>query len=83
MLLFIPNIFLFTEIKGNWKQNPEANVGPQMDQNEEWIMLHNEETHGLYRSVSVIKSRTLRWSRNVGRMENIGVKLELIIRDRK
>jgi len=37
----------------------------------EWRKLHNEELNDLYSShniVRVIKSRTLRWARNVARM---------------
>ena len=46
--------------------------GPKKDANGEWIKLHNEELHSLYRSpniVRVIKSRRLRWAGNVARME--------------
>ena len=42
------------------------------DENGEWRRLHNEELHSLYRSpiiVRVIKSRRLRWARQVARME--------------
>ena len=38
----------------------------------EWMRLHNEELHSLYRSlniVSVIKSRRLRWAGHVAIME--------------
>ena len=41
-------------------------------ENGEWIRLHNEELHSLYRSpniVRVIKSRRLRWAGHVARME--------------
>ena len=43
-----------------------------MDENGEWRRLHNEELHSLYRSpniVRVIKSRRLKWSGYVARME--------------
>ena len=43
-----------------------------MDENGEWRRLHNEELHSLYRSpnlVRAIKSRRLRWTGNVARME--------------
>ena len=46
--------------------------GPKRDGNGEWIRLHNEDVHSLYRSpniVRVIKSRRLRWRGNVARME--------------
>ena len=46
--------------------------GPKRDENVERRWLHNEELHGLYRSpniVRVIKSRRLRWSGSVARME--------------
>ena len=45
---------------------------PKMDENGEWRRLHNEELHSLYRSpniVRVIKSRRLRWTMHVARME--------------
>ena len=37
-------------------------------------MLHNEELHNLYRSrivVRVIKSRRLRWTENLAKMEEV------------
>ena len=40
----------------------------------EWRRLHNEELHSLYRSpniVRVIKSRRLRWTGHVVRMEDV------------
>ena len=40
--------------------------------NGEWIRLHNEELHSLYRSpniIRVIKSRRIRWAVHVVRME--------------
>ena len=45
--------------------------GPKRDENGECRRLHNEELHSLYRSpiVRVIKSRRLRWSGHVARME--------------
>ena len=46
--------------------------GPTRDENEEWIRLHNEELHSLYRSpniVRVMNSRRLRWAGHVARME--------------
>ena len=42
------------------------------DENEEWRMLHNDELNILYHSpnkVRVIKSRRLRWTANIYRME--------------
>ena len=45
---------------------------PKSDENGEWIRLHNEELHSLYRSpniVRVIKSIKLRWAGHVARME--------------
>ena len=47
-------------------------VGPNKDENGEWRRLHNEELHSLSRSpniVRVIKSRTLRRTGHVARME--------------
>ena len=47
-------------------------LGPKRDENGEWRRLHNEELHSLYRSpniVRVIKSRRLRWTGHVARME--------------
>ena len=46
--------------------------GPKRDENGEWIRLHNEELHSLYRSsniVRVIKSRRMRWAGHVARMK--------------
>ena len=46
--------------------------GPKRDENGEWRRLHNEELHSLYRSPNidrVIKSRRLRWTGHVARME--------------
>ena len=46
--------------------------GPKRDENEEWRRLHNDEFHSLYRSPSIamaIKSRRLRWTGHVTRME--------------
>ena len=46
--------------------------GPKRDENGEWRGLHNEEIHSLYRSpniVRMIKSRRLRWTGHVARME--------------
>ena len=43
-----------------------------MDENGEWRILHYEELHSLYCSpniVRVIKSRRLRWTGHVARME--------------
>ena len=46
--------------------------GSKSDDNGEWRRLQNEDFHSLYRSpniVRVIKSRRLRWTRHVARME--------------
>ena len=46
--------------------------GPKRDENGKWRRLHNEELHSLYSSpniVRVIKSRRLRWTGHVVRME--------------
>ena len=45
--------------------------GPKWDAKGEWRRLHNEELHSLYRLpniVRVIKSRSLRWTGHVARM---------------
>ena len=47
--------------------------GNKRDENGKWRRLHNEEYHSLYHSpniVRLIKSRRLRWSRHVARMED-------------
>ena len=46
--------------------------GPKRDENGEWRRLQSEELQSLYRSpniVRVIKSRKLRWTGHVARME--------------
>ena len=46
--------------------------GPKRDENGEWRRLHNEKLHSSYRTpniVRVIKSRTLRWSPHIARIE--------------
>ena len=46
--------------------------GPKKDENEEWRRLHNEERHSLHHFSNiarVIKSRRLRWTGHVARME--------------
>ena len=46
--------------------------GSKRDENGEWRRLHNEELHSLYRLpniVRVIKSRRLRWTGYLARME--------------
>ena len=46
--------------------------GPKTDENGEWRRLHNKELHRLYRSPNIvrgIKSRRLRWTGHVARME--------------
>ena len=46
--------------------------GSKRDENGEWSRLHNEELHSLYRLsniIRVIKSRRLRWTGHVARME--------------
>ena len=48
---------------------------PMRDANGEWRRLHNEELHHLYDSpniVRVIKSKRIKWTGNVARMEEIG-----------
>jgi len=50
----------------------ELIFGPKKDENGEWIRLHNEELHSLYRSPNiarVIKSNRLRWAGHLARME--------------
>jgi hypothetical protein len=47
-------------------------LGPKKDENVEWRRLHNEELHSLCRSpnvVTLLKSRRLRWTGHVARME--------------
>ena len=56
-------------------------IGPKRDENGEWRRLHNEELHSLYRSpniVRVIKSRRLRWSGHVLRMEEARSALKIL-----
>ena len=49
---------------------PRRIFRPKRDANEEWRRLHNAELHRLYRaSNTVIKSRRLRWTSHVVRME--------------
>ena len=51
---------------------PRRILWPKRDENGERRRLHNEELHSLYRSrniVRTIKSRRLRWSGYVPRME--------------
>ena len=50
--------------------------GPKRDENGEWIRLHIEELHSLYRSpniVRVIKSRRLRWACMYPEWRKVGV----------
>ena len=68
----VPYIKGGMQAKGIWKQDPEANIWFKRNENGEWLNLHNEELHNLYRSpniVRVIKSRRLRWEGRVARME--------------
>ena len=47
-------------------------LGPKRNENGEWRRPHNYELHSLYCSrniLRVIKSRRLRWTRDVARME--------------
>ena len=51
---------------------PRRIFGPKRDESGQWRRLHDEELHSLYRSPSmgrVIKSRRLRWTGHVARME--------------
>ena len=45
--------------------------GPKRGENAEWRRLHNQELHSLYCSpnINMIKSRRLRWTGHVVRME--------------
>ena len=55
--------------------------GPKMDENGEWRRLHNEKLHSLYRSPNVfrvIKSRRLRWTGHVARMEEARGALKIL-----
>ena len=67
-----------------WKQDPEANIfGTRRDDNGEWRRLQNEELHSLYRSpniVRVIKSKRLRWTSHVARMEKCRSAFKILIR---
>jgi hypothetical protein len=38
------------QAKGIFKQDPEANMWPNRDENGEWRRLHNEELNSLYSS---------------------------------
>ena len=54
--------------------------GPKRDENE-WRRLHNEELRSLYRSpniVTVTKSRRLRWTGHVARMEEGRIALKIL-----
>jgi hypothetical protein len=54
------------------KRIPRKIFGTKRDENGEWTKLRDEELHSLYRSpniVRVIKSRRLRWTGHVARME--------------
>jgi hypothetical protein len=45
--------------------------GPKWEEDGSWRKLHNDELHGLYsshNSVTVIKSRRMRWAGHVARM---------------
>ena len=56
-----------TQVKGIWKQDPDANIWAQVGC--EWGV---EELHSLYcwpNVVKAIKSRRLRWAGHVARME--------------
>ena len=46
-------------------------LGPKRNVKVEWIRLHNEELHSLYRSPNVIKSRRLRRADHIARMEEV------------
>jgi hypothetical protein len=49
--------------------------GPKREENGSWRKLRNDELHSLYSSpniVTVIKSRRMRWARNVARMGGRG-----------
>jgi hypothetical protein len=58
--------------------------GPERELDESWRKLHNNELHGLYSSLSivrVIKSRRMRWAGHVARMgEGRGVHRVLVRR---
>ena len=60
------------QAKGILKLDPEVNIWPKRDANGKWRSLHNEELHSLYRSPNIVrvnKSRRLRWTGHVARME--------------
>jgi hypothetical protein len=45
--------------------------GPERGENRSWRKLHNDEFHGLYSSLNIvrmIKSRRMRWTGHVARM---------------
>jgi hypothetical protein len=55
--------------------------GPKRDENGEWRRLQNEEFHSLYRSPNItrmVKSRRLRWTGHVARMEESRSTLKML-----
>ena len=48
---------------------PFSKTPPKKDANGEWRRHHNEKLHSLYRSPNIVKSRRLRWTGHVARME--------------
>jgi hypothetical protein len=55
--------------------------GHKREENGEWKILHSEELHSLYRSpniIRVIKSRRLRWTGHVVRMEEGNSALKIL-----
>ena len=68
--------FLLSELnfiaRGIWKQDSEANIWTQEDENVEWKRLQNEELYNSFHLpniVRVMKSRRLSWAGHVAWME--------------
>ena len=45
---------------GIWKQDPEVNISPKMDDNVEWRRVQDEELPILYRLTNIVRQDTFR-----------------------